>query len=76
MKIKSDSLNIKMIIYLLPFFSCIDKDIANCMDVEKARAVLCPEIYDPVCGCNDKTYPNSCYAEREGITDWSRGSCD
>ena len=55
MKIKSDSLNIKMIIYFLPFLSCIDKDIANCMDVEKARAVLCPEIYDPVCGCNSKT---------------------
>lgn len=75
MKIKSDFLYIKMIIYFLPFLSCIDKDIANCMDVEKARAVLCPEIYDPVCGCNSKTYANDCHAKNDGVLLWTVGAC-
>tara|TARA_A100001035_G_C27482177_1_gene363758 strand:- start:17 stop:247 length:231 start_codon:yes stop_codon:yes gene_type:complete len=75
MKIKSVSLNIKMIIYFLPFLSCIDKDTANCMDVEKARAVLCPEIYDPVCGCNSKTYANDCHAKNDGVLLWTVGAC-
>ena len=35
--------------------NCIDESL---IDVTSA----CIEIYDPVCGCNGITYPNSCYA--------------
>ena len=51
--------------------------LKDCIDESKINdQIACIEIYDPVCGCNDKTYSNSCYAEREGVTDWLRGSCD
>ena len=75
MKIKSGSLFVIMFIYFLPLFSCIDKDAANCMDVEQARAILCPEIYDPVCGCNSKTYVNDCHAKNDGVLLWTVGAC-
>jgi hypothetical protein len=36
---------------------------------------MCTEQYSPVCGCNDKTYPNECAAAREGISVGSAGAC-
>ena len=38
-------------------------------------AEMCTEQYSPVCGCNDKTYPNACYAAREGISVGRLGAC-
>ncbi|MDG2307651.1 MAG: Kazal-type serine protease inhibitor [Candidatus Binatia bacterium] len=36
---------------------------------------VCPNNFDPVCGCDGETYSNSCVAEAEGITNWQPGSC-
>jgi hypothetical protein len=36
---------------------------------------MCGEIYEPVCGCNDKTYSNACSAAREGISVGKKGEC-
>ena len=59
------------------FFKSNDDASKDCIDESKINdQIACIEIYDPVCGCNDITYSNSCYAEREGLTDWLRGSCD
>jgi len=41
----------------------------------KPIAEMCTEQYDPVCGCNDKTYPNECHAAREGISIGAKGAC-
>ena len=35
----------------------------------------CILIYDPVCGCNNKTYGNSCQAMCSGITEYKKGEC-
>ena len=49
---------------------CIDESL---IDVTSA----CIEIYDPVCGCNGITYPNSCYAITfNGVKSFTKGACD
>ena len=48
--------------------SCVDESIIDEFSV-------CIEIYQPVCGCDQKTYPNSCYAGINGLTQWTEGEC-
>jgi hypothetical protein len=36
---------------------------------------MCTEEYQPVCGCNDKTYSNACSAAREGVSVLRQGEC-
>lgn len=35
---------------------------------------ICPLVFDPVCGCNDVTYSNSCFASCE-VRSWTEGEC-
>ena len=88
--IKDKTLIIKFLV-LLPLilftFSCKGIDFfsnnnisqdnkENCIDDSMIdNNAVCIEIYDPVCGCNNKTYSNSCYAENAGVTEWARGAC-
>lgn len=35
----------------------------------------CLDVWDPVCGSNGVTYSNACYAECDGVTDYTEGTC-
>jgi hypothetical protein len=49
-------------------------DKSNC--VEKQNVGFgCTKEYNPVCGCNNKTYANPCIAESVGIMTYSKGAC-
>ncbi|HET9956801.1 MAG TPA: Kazal-type serine protease inhibitor domain-containing protein [Polyangiaceae bacterium] len=41
----------------------------------KAIPEMCTEQHDPVCSCSDKTYPNECYAARDGVSVAYLGEC-
>ena len=48
-----------------PSVPCVENTTESC---------VCLEIYAPVCGCNNKTYPNSCHAKCSGVT-YTEGAC-
>lgn len=48
--------------------SCVDPSLI-------CDTCTCPTIYDPVCGCNNVNYDNSCLASIAGVTNWTQGVC-
>lgn len=55
-------------------FSC--GKTVDCINYDNVDAsIICTTSYDPVCGCDDITYRNSCYAEKNGVISWVGGPC-
>ena len=78
---------LKLILFsclLICLTSCVKVDESDLIDVLQRICIdeskideqaVCIEIYEPVCGCNAKTYSNTCYAKRAGLISWKDGEC-
>ncbi len=56
---------------------CASDGVGLCIGSGKcvAKPGMCPMVMDPVCGCDDKTYSNSCVANEAGQNVAAKGSC-
>ncbi len=57
------------------FTLACNKSESDLCELGPALPILCVQVYDPVCGCNDVTYGNECVAQAAGVPSFTSGEC-
>ena len=66
--------SISVVFVTLVIVASCKKPIGKCEEFFE-KGCETTQDYAPVCGCNDKTYPNKSYAECASV-EYVNGSCD
>ncbi len=63
------------VLILLALTGCARNTASTDCQERASDGRACTMQYDPVCGCNNKTYGNACQAESVGIKKYTPGAC-
>jgi len=65
-------LGILLVLVIIYFVSALIEKNKKHVNINE---VQCPDVYRPVCGTDNKSYQNSCFALKAGVKIKSLGAC-
>lgn len=55
---------------------CSELPQFECRNPDQIQQQNCADVFEPVCGCDGRTYANLCFAQNAGLNLWTPGPCD